>query len=347
MSTARFNPAHAPTAAAFITCIGAALAHAQPANESPPPVREEMVEHAQALRPFVRSEIATAFLDAVPELPRLGEPRVIYYKRDTREAMTRRRARALNETEREGFERREIDERSYYYTMYGTPLAFVRPLDLLGRAGMESLDGARVVDFGFGSVGQLRLMAANGAAVHGVEVSEFLRALYSEADDAGRVARAKSAGVGTGGTVKLHFGRWPAQDSIVRDVGGGFDAFISKNTLKNGYIHPAEEVDPRMLVHLGVDDETFVRSVFNALDAGGWFMIYNLCPAQSTERYLPWADGRSPFSRELLEATGFTVLAYNEDDSGAAREMAAILGWDETVDLEADLFGIYTLARKP
>jgi hypothetical protein len=129
-------------------------------------------------------------------------------------------------------------------------------------------------------------------------------------------------------------------------VGGNYDVFISKNTLKNGYIHPAEKVDPRMLVYLQVDDETFVHSVYNALAPKGWFMIYNLCPPQAEDRYIPWADGRCPFTRELLEATGFTVLAYNEDDSAAAREMGKLLGWNQSMNLETDLFAVYTLVRK-
>jgi hypothetical protein len=132
-------------------------------------------------------------------------------------------------------------------------------------------------------------------------------------------------------------------------VGGGYDVFVSKNTLKRGYIHPEQQVDPRMLVHLRVDDETYVRAVFDLLKPGGFALIYNLspAPAKEGEPYKPWADGRSPFTRELYERVGFAVVAFDLDDSAAAREMGKALGWAEGMDLEKDLFGTYTLLRKP
>ena len=34
------------------------------------------------------------------------------------------------------------------------------------------------------------------------------------------------------------------------------------------------------------------------------------------------------------------------DDTGPAREMGRALNWDESMDLQKDLFGIYTLVRK-
>ena len=52
--------------------------------------------------------------------------------------------------------------------------------------------------------------------------------------------------------MKLVHGRFPADPKVVAAVGGGYDLFLSKNTLKRGYIHPAEKVDPRLLVDLGV-----------------------------------------------------------------------------------------------
>lgn len=339
-------PTLALTAALALAAALAPPARAQEEAQAPS-VREEMARHAEELRAFVRSEIANAFLDAVTDLPEpMDMPRTVYYNKETRAALLPKEAEGLGDAQLEDFEKLDLDEQFYYYGNGGTPLAFVRLLDLMGRAGLESLDGARVMDFGFGTVGQLRLMAECGADAHGLEVSELLEKMYTHPGDTGRVTRAKAAGVGEPGRVTLHFGQWPAREDLVQAVGGGYDAFISKNTLKNGYIHPAEEVDPRMLVHLGVDDETYVRQVYNALEDGGWFMIYNLCPAPREDRYIPWSDGRCPFSRKLLEETGFTVLAYNEDDTKAAREMGKMLGWGENMDLEHDLFGTYTLMRK-
>ena len=138
---------------------------------------------------------------------------------------------------------------------------------------------------------------------------------------------------------------------VAVEVGEKFDLFISKNTLKNGYIHPAQPVNPRMLVHLGVDDTSYVRAIARILKPGGFAMIYNLSPAPAPpdKPYIPWADGRCPFPRELWEAEGFRVIEFDRDDGPAARAIGHALGWDQgsrPMDLEKDLFAHWTLVRK-
>jgi hypothetical protein len=130
------------------------------------------------------------------------------------------------------------------------------------------------------------------------------------------------------------------------------DLFLSKNTLKNGYIHPAEKVDPRRLVHLGVSDSAFVAVLYSILKPGGRVMIYNLCPAPAPpgKPYIPWADGRCPFPAEMWQRAGFFVMFFDRDDSEAARRMGHALGWDRgesPMDLEKDLFATFTLVTKP
>ncbi|HEU4364902.1 MAG TPA: hypothetical protein VFT13_05495, partial [Candidatus Krumholzibacteria bacterium] len=100
---------------------------------------------------------------------------------------------------------------------------------------------------------------------------------------------------------------------------------------------------------LRVDDETFVRALYDMLKPGGFALIYNLSPAPSKpdEQYKHWADGRSPWPRELYERVGFAVIAYDANDSEAARAMGTALGWGEQMSLESDLFGLYTLLRRP
>jgi SAM-dependent methyltransferase len=247
-----------------------------------------------------------------------------------------------------GFEKRELGEEFYYFTRYGTPLAFVRALDLVGTAGLAKLDGARIADYGFGSVGHLRLLASCGANVTGIEVDPLLKLLYAQPSDAGFIARARSAGEGKPGQVTLAFGSFPADSATRGIVGQGYDLFISKNTLKHGYIHPEREVDPRMLVQLGISDSAYIKTVYDLLKPGGLFMIYNLHPKLSApdEKYLPWSDGRCPFAKELLEAAGFTVLGYNVDDTEQARAMGTRIGWDKEMNYETDLYGQYTLVRK-
>ncbi len=103
-------------------------------------------------------------------------------------------------------------------------------------------------------------------------------------------------------------------------------------------------------MNLGVDDEAFLRAVYRTLRAGGLFVVYNLSPAQNPpdKPYLPWADGRFPFDRELVERVGFEILAFDADDSPAARELGGLLEWDKTgMDLKNGLFAHYTVLRRP
>lgn len=161
---------------------------------------------------------------------------------------------------------------------------------------------------------------------------------------------------GAPGHVRLLTGRWPADEALRAEVAAaapaGFDLILSKNTLKRGYIHPAEEVDARLLVQLGVDDASFVAEVAARLAPGGLFVIYNLCPAPAPpgQPWIPWADGHCPFDRALLEAAGLQVLAYDAVDDAAARALGTSLGWDrgeQPMDPATDLFAWMTLARRP
>jgi hypothetical protein len=271
-----------------------------------------------AVRPLVTTPLAQRYLDAAVRLPSIRKRLV--------EA---------------GGAANVVDEEYYYTTRYGTPLAYVRPLELLARSGFVDVRGRRILDFGYGGIGQLMMLASLGADVVGVDVDPLLRAMYAERD-------------GRFGDGQLHTvdGRWPADAAVRAAVGTRYDLIVSKNVLKRGYIHPSQPVDERKTIKLGVDDETFLRTAFDALVPRGRLLIYNLAPAPAPagKPYIPWADGRSPFSREQLEHAGFRVVAFEIDDTGAARAMAHALHWDrgpDAMNLANDLFAQYTLVEKP
>jgi SAM-dependent methyltransferase len=168
--------------------------------------------------------------------------------------------------------------------------------------------------------------------------------VYYGAADQGAIP---GAGDGPAGKLRLVHGSWPANPQTSAEVGGGYDLVLSKNTLKKGYVRPAQEVDPRMLVDLGVTPPQFLAEVARALKPGGIFAIYNLCPAPKADRYIPWAYGESPFTREEYEAAGFELLAFDVDDRAQIQELGWALKWDEQgQDVENDLFAWYTVARK-
>jgi SAM-dependent methyltransferase len=291
--------------------------------------------------------LVLSFLDAASELPSIA-PRTLFHDSTRTRYFTAAEAAALPDSTRAKLVKRTLDESFYYNTRYGTPLAYSRPLEILYEAGLKDLDGKRVLDFGYGTIGHLRLLATLGASMTGVEVDPLLDKLYRERGDTGTI-RGRSGRVGS---IQLVNGHFPSDPAVRSAVGDGYDLFVSKNTLKNGYVHPAFPVDPRRLVHLEVDDSTFVREVFRILRPGGLAMIYNLCPAQNPpdKPYIPWADGRCPFPESMWRAAGFRVLAFDRDDNAAARRMGHALEWDRgesPMNLENDLFGAYTLVEKP
>ncbi len=342
--------------------LGQTIAPLPPTMPDALNVVERLRIEAGQLLPTVRTADAQRFLISTSWLP-VPMPRTVWRNPSTGDVIAPREHEQLPAAAQEAFEKREYSERDYYYTRYGSPLAYVRAVDLLASNLPASIpDNARlrnkkILDFGFGGVGHLRLLAALGNEVVGVEVDRTLRAIYADGDDQGVINGSPLMDdVSPDGSLLLVFGRFPADAEVVRTVGDGYDVIMSKNTLKNGYInpehHPEHHADKAPGVDLGVQNEKFVEEVFKRLRPGGLFLIYNLSPAQAPEpeKWLPQADGRSPFPRELLEKAGFEVLEFDTDESAPARKMAYALKWNEgaqPIDVEKDLFGLYTLCRRP
>jgi SAM-dependent methyltransferase len=324
----------------------AAQTAAPQTQASGPSAVETIRREGKALAPLFSSELVKQFLAATADLPEVS-PRVAYRDEATRQYYAEAEAAALPEEARKSLQKLDLDDSYYYNTRYGTPLAYARPLEVLSKAGLTGITGRKLLDFGYGSVGHLRLLAGLGADVVGVEVDPLLKILYGGAGDQGPI----KGRLGRDGSVTLLHGQFPADPGVAKAAGEGYDLIISKNVLKNGYIHPEQPVDPKRLVHLGVDEETFVAALHRALKPGGRVMIYNLCPAPAPpgKPYIPWADGRSPFPESLWIKAGFKLIAFDRDDSAAARAMGHALGWDQgdsPMDLEKDLFALYTLTEK-
>jgi SAM-dependent methyltransferase len=302
---------------------------------------------AKSLETQVTSKLAGDFLRATPSLPVIA-PRKLYLDEARKTYLTESAARSLSEKAKRTLQPLPVDESLYYTTKYGSPLAYARALDLLGQSGLEDVSGLKILDFGYGTVGHLRLLAGLGADVTGVDVDPLLRALYSAPEDQGVVKNR----TGRAGRIRLIDGRFPADETIRSAIGGGFDLIISKNTLKRGYVHPERPVEPRRLLNLGVEDAAFVTAFHKALKPGGRVLIYNICPAPSPpgQPYKNWAEGRCPFDRNIWEAAGFRVVAFDREDSEAIRKVAHALGWDQgdsPIDLKSDLFAWYSLFEKP
>jgi hypothetical protein len=311
------------------------------------PAKEEasfLVAEATALESLAKTELAREFL-ASAKAAKPFEPRQIYRKGRSREWLLARDFEKLAEPERALWQPNPVSEMMYQGLFYGTPTSYVIPFNHLGNAGgPKSFKGLKIADFGHGGIGQLRLAAEQGAEVLGIDVDPLQSLLYSAPGDQGKVGE-------KAGSVRLLTGPFPADSKLVEQIGEGYDLFLSKNTLKRGYVHPEREADKRMLIDLGVSDQAYCTAVAKLLKPGGWFVIYNLAPAQNPpdKPFLPMADGRSPFSRETLEAAGFEVIQFDTDDSATIRRYGSLIGWDKppaSMKLETDLFAWITICRK-
>lgn len=314
------------------------------------PTAQKLRAEAQALAPLVQSALARDFLAATASLPGVAARTV--FVNPARRYFSRAAADALPEKQRAALKPVELDEYRYYYTKYGSPLAYVRTVELLSQQGIASLAGRRILDYGYGTVGHLRLLASLGADAVGVDVDSYVAALYSEPSDTGTVPGQWG---GPPGTIKLVNGRYPADKEVAARVGGGFDIIISKNTLKRGYLKPARPAEQRLLIQLGVSDAVFLKTISAALKRGGIFLIYNIAPAPAppNKSYVPWADARSPFTQKQFEAAGLRVVAFNMNDDAFVRSMGRALGWHETEkrddrrdDFSQNLFALYTIVVK-
>ena len=320
----------------------------QPARS---PTLQRLTNEAKALEPLATSDLGKRFLHATADLPSIA-PRVVFQNPQTREYYSPAEAAALSPAARSKLLQTELDEYRYYFTKYGSPLSYLRALDIASANGIGDISGKRILDYGYGSIGHLRLLASLGAHVTGIDPDSYLDALYSESRDQGNVSR---SWLGRGGSIKLVHGSYPKDARAVEQVGQNYDLILSKNTLKRGYIKPERKVEKRLLVDLGVSDDTFLKTLMAALNPGGKVLIYNLYPkaAAANEPYKPYADGRSPFSREQYEKAGFRVLTLDREDHAAARQMGRALKWDRNDknelidDLETNFFALYTLLEKP
>ncbi len=312
---------------------------------------------AARLLQHTQSVGAKRYLLATNWAPIIEEERTVYYNKTTRDAKTPAEFDALEDAHKAAYLKRDLGEKFYYHTRYGSPHAYARALDLACKSMNAEGDcfrpGMKVLDFGCGGIVHLRLLASLGMHVTGVDVDPLLKAFYRDATDQGEIpgVYTQNGDRGPSGLLQLVWGKWPADEAVRTSVGDHYDLVISKNTLKNGYINPEREVPENQRITLGVENEKFVAEVARILNPGGRFIIYNICPRQKKpeEGYIPWADGRCPFPREMLETHGLRVLEFDKDDTEMMRQHAIALEWhkgESAMDLNNDLVVTYTLCER-
>ncbi len=289
------------------------------------PVLPELRRLAKQLEPTITSPWVKQWLRSTEGLTSVP-PKTWYCSKEPRQCFVASPAFP-------GAEPRVADD-EFVYTRISDPLGYARAFEIAAAAGFQP-SGKRVLDFGYGNLGQLLMLASLGADVHGVEVDPLLvagtRALVGK--------RGK-------GSVKLHDGFFASDERVVKEIGGGYDLWISKNTLKRGYVHPAEPPGAKAQVDLGLDDAKLLALIHSQLNKGGLFFIYNIGGAPQ-QPYKPMTDIRSPYSKETLLAAGFEVLAFEQDDTKPCKVMAKALEWaKDWPAVDSELHASYTLLRR-
>ena len=293
---------------------------------APPPVLQEVRRLAKKAEPQANGWVRS-FLAQAQSLPSHA-PQTFFRTSDKKKAYSEAQSRALPETERAALKRIDASD-DYYYARVADPLGYWRPLEVLAEHGFEP-KLKRIIDFGYGSIGHLKMLYALGAGVTGIEVDPVLPLLYAPEKD-----------------IRILNGYFPNDAALVAELGDGYDLWMSKNTLKRGYVNPPDGTHP---IDLG-GDGAFLGHVHRMLKPGGLFYIYNFGPGPAArgKPYLPMSDIACPFAKKAIEDAGFEVLAYDSDDTAKGRAAAKILEWDQgpdAMDIEHDLFARYTLARR-
>lgn len=333
-------------AALVAFACSASLALAQPDHPSP------LSKDAEALSAMVRSKAAAEWLGRADDVTgsngRELPERTVYIRFRPNRAITQPEFDALPGAEREAWRAREVTPETYLSTFYGSPIAYLPALDFAGEAmpaapgdPEPTFAGKRVLDLGYGQIGQLEMLAACGARVTGVDVDPILTLLYDDSLEPREVPNPD----GPAGTVRVLECPWPNDADCRERVGAGYDVIVARNLLKRGYVKPKEPLGGYVPVAEGMSDEEACRQFFDALAPGGVVVIYSLGPAPDPE--VPWSDIANPWARAAWEAAGFEVIRHDEDVSAPARVMFAALGYGEPDELEADLFGVCSVYRRP
>ncbi len=313
---------------------------------SPPEVDSDPLESLQAdahrLSSVYQSELAGRMLEEVERLP-IVDARAIHIATRPNRGYTQDQFDELGEKEREGLREIPIESVDYYSTFYGSPLVYARMLDLATQYEPAfTIAGSKIMDLGYGQLGQLRLWAQMGADVVGVEIDPILTAIYDGCTAVGDLDDNPK----TSGSVSLIEGAWPNDETCRDEVGSGYDLIVSRNLLKRGYVKPAAR-NPAFPVPVGweMSDAEMLGHVFDLLNPGGLVIIESLGPKPDPAK--PWSDISNPWIEQAWIDAGFEVLAHDEDESQYARTMGKALGWGERMNLETDLFGMYSVYRKP
>ena len=202
----------------------------------------DQIQHdARALDPLVTTPFAHRFLAAAAALPHVTT-RLVYKTKDKKRWFTAKEAAALAPNERAALDEVKDDEELYYNTKYGSPLSYARAIDVLAQA--------KLIPEGGGEDPRLRLRLRRPPPL--AREPRIRRDRRRRRPDAPRRFYTEPGDLGSDCRLWRKQGRERPpprrplprrRQTIQRAAGSGYDVFISKNTLKKGYIHPDRAAD--------------------------------------------------------------------------------------------------------
>jgi SAM-dependent methyltransferase len=284
-------------------CLTAACSRRVPSTGLPSLPSEESGDSPE--RPaFAQrtSEIAPLFAGGLGEryvLKALALPpvkrRIVY--RDRGAVHTWSAGEAMKQSDSQSLMPVAVSVDTFYARACGTPFEDARALDLVAPPGLTDLTSKRALVLGCVAMSELWMLASLGADAVGVDPDPEIVALYTGAP------LPFSPNVSGGGRVTFTPSRFFSDPAARSSIGGGFALVVSRNTLSRGRVHPTRPAPAR--IDLGMDDDAFARSLFDALAPGGRAILYNTGVAPPGAPLLPENDLRSAFDRATWERAGF------------------------------------------
>lgn len=325
------------------------------ANDRKLPGAEILAERAETLRPFARTDVGGAFLEATKHLPdRLR--RYLWVDRMFTVAYTEAEYAELNERQQRQLRFRPVTELAYYMGISERPLLDFLALDLAvfdtPMASPDGLAGKKVLLYNPRVITQGWLLASLGADVTILHHQVRMRGLYSQHQDSGTV---ENIGDGPDGSLRLIYADWPSE--TVEDMGEGYDLVIVSDWISQGLSMPMA-LPPRWITPgrplraMDSSPDDFLKSAAQIMSPGGRFISYAYGPIEPRQaaQSQPYSDVRSPYSSEAIEESGLELLVLDADDSRALLNASVATDYQEQEINEEGvptMIAAYTLFEKP
>lgn len=209
-------------------------------------------------------------------------------------------------------------------------------LDIVAAEGVDGVDGKKVLDFGCCDLRHVQALARLGAnAVH-AQAGYNLTAMCNNWEDVGNVVGPD----GQQGNLEVIRGGALGPDDVKAKLSDDYRLITLRNLVHKPAANDSFGFEPWTQTGIAFKKEEFVGRLFELLAPSGLLLIYNVevdpTPADNA------------FTRGEWESAGFKVIAFDQDDRGAALGIGLELGWDaKSSPLERTIRAKYTLLKRP